>query len=103
MLREIVEDFHLLLALPERAATMAEFDAHLGETWFSWYGATDGSQPVYFRIHSPVIIVELDNHAGVWLANRLPARFHVHSTLRLPNGNDYGRALLQAWRERQSA
>lgn len=100
MLREIVEDFHLLLAAPERAATMAEFDEHLSETWFSWYGATDGSQPIYFRIHSPVIIAELDNHAGVWLSNRLPARFHVHSTLRLPNGNDYGRALLRQWRSR---
>ncbi len=100
MLREIVEDFHLLLAAPERAATMAEFDAHLHETWFSWYGATDGSQPIYFRIHSPVIIAELDNHAGVWLSNRLPARFHVHSTLRLPNGNDYGRELLRQWRSR---
>lgn len=102
MLREIVEDFHLLLAAPERAATMAEFEGHLNETWFSWYGATDGSQPIYFRIHSPVIIAELDNHAGVWLSNRLPARFHVHSTLRLPNGNDYGRALLEQWRSRST-
>jgi len=47
-----------------------------------------------------VILVELDHHAGVWLSNRLPARFHVHSTLRLPNGNDYGRAYIEQWRRR---
>ncbi|GAA1915662.1 DUF3500 domain-containing protein [Microbacterium aoyamense] len=98
LLRSVVEDFLLLLRAPQRALTLADYDAHLDETWFSWYGATDGSQPVYFRIQSPVIIAELDNHAGVWLTNRLPARFHVHSTLRLPNGNDYGRAYIAQWR-----
>ncbi|MFJ8896431.1 DUF3500 domain-containing protein [Leifsonia sp. NPDC102414] len=97
MLRAIVADFLLLLREPQRDLTLAEFDAHLDETWLSWYGATDGSQPVYFRIQSPVILAELDNHAGVWLANRLPARFHVHTTLRMPNGNDYGKAFIASW------
>ncbi|MEL5991787.1 DUF3500 domain-containing protein [Microbacterium sp. 9H2] len=92
ILRAIVEDFHLLQRAPQRALTMAEFDEHLDETRFAWYGATDGTQPVYFRIQSPVIVAELDNHAGVWLANKLPARFHVHTCLRLPNGNDCGKA-----------
>jgi len=92
----LVEDFHLLLIEAQREQTMAEYRAHLDETWFSWYGATDGSEPFYFRIQSPVILAELDHHAGVWLNNRLPARFHVHTTLRLPNGNDYGKALIRA-------
>ncbi|MFG1928787.1 DUF3500 domain-containing protein [Cryptosporangium sp. NPDC048952] len=96
-LRGIVADFLVLLVEPQRAATLAEYDAHLDETYFSWYGATDGSQPFYLRVHSPVILAELDHHAGVWLTNRLPARFHVHTTLRHPNGNDYGRALIAAW------
>lgn len=100
LLRSIVEDFHLLLRAPQRALTLADYDAHLGETWFSWYGATDGSEPFYFRVQSPVIVAEFDDHAGVWLSNRLPARFHVHTTLRLPNGNDYARAYLAQWRER---
>ncbi|MFE6966180.1 DUF3500 domain-containing protein [Agromyces sp. NPDC057679] len=98
LVRRIVADFHALLREPQRAEMLACYDAHLDETWFSWYGATDGSEPVYFRIQSPVVIAELDNHAGVWLANRLPARFHVHTTLRLPNGNDYGRAWIAQWR-----
>lgn len=94
LLRSIAEDFLLLLTDSQRQATLADFDAHRTDTYFSWYGATDGSQPFYFRIHSPVILAELDHHAGVWLNNRLPARFHVHTTLRHPNGNDYGKAYL---------
>jgi hypothetical protein len=100
LLRSVIEDFLVLLVQPQREATLRDVDAHLEETWFSWYGATDGTQPFYFRIQSPVVIAELDNHAGVWLNNRLPARFHVHTTLRLPNGNDYGRAYIDQWRAR---
>ena len=100
LLRRIAEDFHLLLTPAQRQLTMEDFDRHVEETWFCWYGATDGSQPFYFRIQSPVIIAELDHHAGVWLNNRLPARFHVHTTLRLPNGNDYGHAYLAQLRSR---
>ena len=100
LLRALVEDSLLLLLQPQRELTLAEYDAHLEDTWFSWYGATDGSQPFYVRVQSPVLITELDHHAGVWLSNRLPARFHVHTTLRQPNGNDYGRALIAQWRER---
>jgi hypothetical protein len=103
LLRDIAEDFLLLLVEPQREATLRDFDAHLDETYFAWYGATDGSQPFYFRIQSPVILAELDHHAGVWLNNRLPARFHVHTTLRLPNGNDYGRAYLAQSRARAVA
>lgn len=94
LLRSIVEDCFLLLRDDQRRLTMAAVDAHRAQTHFAWYGATDGSTPFYFRIHSPVVITELDHHAGVWLNNRLPARFHVHTTLRLPNGNDYANAYL---------
>jgi Protein of unknown function (DUF3500) len=94
-LRAIVEDFLLLLTAPQRELAMQDVDAHRDETWFSWYGATDGSQPFYLRVQSPVVLAELDHHAGVWLSNELPARFHVHTTLRLPNGNDYGRAYVR--------
>lgn len=100
LLRQIVADFLLLLVDDQRELTLAEYDAHVRETWFSWYGATDGSQPFYFRIHGPVLIAEFDDHAGVWLTNTLPARFHVHTTLRHPNGNDYAKALIAQWRKR---
>ncbi|MGW2788214.1 DUF3500 domain-containing protein [Streptomyces populi] len=99
LLRRVVADYLHLLVDEQRDLTLAEYDAHVGETWFSWYGATDGSQPFYFRVHSPVLIAEFDDHAGVWLTNKLPARFHVHTVLRHPNGNDYAKALIARWRE----
>ena len=101
LLLAIIEDFLLLLRDEQRAATMADAERFLDETHFSWYGATDGSQPFYFRVQSPLLIAELDHHAGVWLTNRLPARFHVHTTLRMMNGLDYGKALLAQWHATQ--
>ncbi|MDN4476315.1 DUF3500 domain-containing protein [Demequina sp. SYSU T00192] len=95
LLRGIVEDFLLLLPDDQRALALADVEAHLAETHLAWYGATDGSQPFYLRIHGPSFLGELDHHAGVWLSNRVPQRFHVHTTLRLPNGNDYGKAYIR--------
>ena len=103
LLRSVIEDFLLLLKPRQRALTMADVDAHWADTRFSWYGATDGSQPFYFRVQSPTILAELDHHAGVGLNNRLPARVHVHTTLRLPNGNDYAKAYLAEWARRTAS
>ncbi|MDN4478966.1 DUF3500 domain-containing protein [Demequina sp. SYSU T00039] len=103
LLRAIVEDFLLLLPDAQRERALSEVADYLPETHLAWYGATDGSQPFYFRIQSPVILAELDHHAGVWLSNRVPQRFHVHTTLRLPNGNDYGKAYLRQWRAARPA
>ncbi len=100
-LRAVVEDALVLLRDDQRALTLAEFDAHVDDTHVAWYGATDGSGPFYVRVHSPVLLAELDHHAGVWLANETPARFHVHTTFRHPNGGDYGHALVERWRVRR--
>ncbi len=51
--------------------------------------------PFYYRIQSPVIFIEFDHHAGVFLTNAEPAKFHVHTIVRTPNGNDYGIDLLR--------
>ncbi len=67
---------------------------HLGETRFAWRGGHDDHSAFYYRIHSPVLLVEYDNHPGVFLTNPEPARFHIHTIVRAPNGNDYGRDLL---------
>ncbi|WP_306231599.1 DUF3500 domain-containing protein [Agrococcus beijingensis] len=98
----IVDDFLLLLRDDQRALTLADVEAHRDDTWFAWYSGTDGTEPFYLRIQSPVIVAELDHHAGVWLSNRVPQRFHVHTILRLPNGNDYGRAYIEQWRRRRT-
>jgi len=69
--------------------------AHLDETWFAWIGDT-ASAPFYYRVHSPVILIELDHHPGILLDNDEPEPFHVHTIVRQPNGGDYGMELVRA-------
>jgi fructose-1,6-bisphosphatase/inositol monophosphatase family enzyme len=79
---------------------MREVASHLDETWFSWYGGTGDESPFYYRVHSPVILVEFDHHPGVAFDNEAPTRHHVHTVLRTPNGGDYGADLLRQHHER---
>jgi Protein of unknown function (DUF3500) len=71
-------------------ARLAEIERHLGETQFCWIGGFDEVSPFYYRIQSPVTFIEFDHHSGVFLTNPEPAKFHVHTIVRTPNGNDYG-------------
>lgn len=82
------------------AVRMAEVIDHLDDTWFSWYGGYDDVEPFYYRLHSPVVLVEFDHHPGVVLDNETPTRHHVHTVLRTPNGGDYGSDLLAQHHER---
>jgi fructose-1,6-bisphosphatase/inositol monophosphatase family enzyme len=78
---------------------MEEVAAHVDETWFSWYGGFDDEAPFYYRVHSPVILVEFDHHPGVVFDNEVPTRHHVHTVVRTPNGGDYGADLLRQHHE----
>lgn len=77
------------------AARLLEIERHLESTHFAWVGPVNDVDPFYFRIHSPVALIEFDHHSGIFLANREPERFHVHTIVRTPNGGDYGADLLQ--------
>lgn len=77
------------------AARLGEVERHLADTHFCWIGGRDEESPFYYRIQSPVIFIEFDHHAGVFLTNAEPAKFHVHTIVRTPNGNDYGIDLLR--------
>jgi hypothetical protein len=77
------------------AARLAEVERHLAETHFCWIGGVAAESPFYYRIQSPVILIEFDHHAGVFLTNAEPAKFHVHTIVRTPNSNDYGVDLLR--------
>lgn len=43
----------------------------------------------------PVVLVEFDHQRGIALASDQPSRTHIHTVIRTPNGNDYGRDLLR--------
>ena len=86
-----------LAYLPEgpRAARISDFERHLDETHFCWIGGLGEEDPFYYRIQGPVLLIEFDHHAGVFLGNPTPQRFHVHTVVRTPNGNDYGMAVVR--------
>jgi hypothetical protein len=83
-----------LPAAPD-AARMEEIERHLGDTHFCWIGGYSDASTFYYRVQSPVVLIEFDHHAGVFLTNAEPAKFHVHTIVRTPNGNDYGIDLLR--------
>ncbi|MEV7976798.1 DUF3500 domain-containing protein [Streptomyces sp. NPDC086519] len=86
-----------LEALPEkpRAHRRAQVKQHLDTTHLAWIGTWDEGAPFYYRVHSPVVLIEYDNHPGIFLDNDEPEPFHVHTIVRTPNGGDYGKDLLR--------
>ena len=78
---------------------MSEVEAHLDDTYFAWIGGTADDSVYYYRIHSPVIMIEFDHETPVGLRHLyppgVPYQEHIHSVVRTPNGNDYGKDLLR--------
>lgn len=79
---------------------MDEVRKHLDRTHFAWIGKTEADGVFYYRIHSPVILIEFDHQSLVGIRHlsenpRAPNRQHIHVVIRTPNGNDYGKDLLR--------
>lgn len=78
---------------------MDEVEAHIDRTHFAWIGDTSDDAVFYYRIHSPVILIEFDHQAPVgmrqYYPDRSPVHQHIHVVVRTPNGNDYGKDLLR--------
>lgn len=81
-------------------AKMDEVDRHIENTWFTWIGGTQHDSVFYYRIQSPVILIEFDHQRPANLSKfaadpMKPTRQHIHCVVRTPNGNDYGKDLLR--------
>jgi hypothetical protein len=79
---------------------MDDVRRHLDRTYFAWLGGTEPGSVFYYRIHSPVILIEFDHQVPVGLRHlsktpNLPNPEHIHVVVRTPNGNDYGKDLLR--------
>lgn len=75
---------------------MSEVREHLDRTFFGWIGSTESDGVFYYRIHSPVILIEFDHQRPIALGrSNTPTRQHIHTVVRTPNGNDYGTDLLR--------
>ncbi len=79
---------------------LAEVEKYLDDTYFAWIGESNDKSVYYFRIHSPVVLIEFDHQRPVGLRHlssnaQLPDHEHIHTVIRTPNGNDYGKDLLR--------
>lgn len=99
---------------------MKEVEEHLDDTYFYWIGETKDSSAFYYRVHSPVVLIEYDAQSPLAYGNKssgaggeggsggggggggmgggpggTPTQQHIHTIIRTPNGNDYGVDLLK--------
>jgi len=79
---------------------MQEVERQLDATRFAWIGGTAPDSVFYYRIHSPVVLIEFDHQRPANLRSQTqtpdkPTRQHIHVVVRTPNGNDYGKDLLR--------
>ncbi|MCA2965373.1 MAG: DUF3500 domain-containing protein [Acidobacteriaceae bacterium] len=96
----LVEAYVSNLDAGHAKAKMDEVKSHLDRTYFAWIGGTEEKSVYYYRVHSPVILIEFDHQLPVGLrhlskAPNLPDHEHIHIVIRTPNGNDYGKDLLR--------
>ncbi|MEX0976129.1 MAG: DUF3500 domain-containing protein [Woeseia sp.] len=78
--------------------TIAKVEQHLDDTYFAWIGESEEDAVFYYRIFSPVILIEFDHQKPANLRHLYPPapnRQHIHVVVRTPNGNDYGKDLLR--------
>jgi hypothetical protein len=78
---------------------MADVESHVDATHFAWKGGDTADSVFYYRIHSPVILIEFDHQRPAGLRHvfdpQKPMLEHIHTVVRIPNGNDYGMDLLR--------
>lgn len=119
LLLRAVEAYTGCLRPGHAAVRLEEVRRYLPETRFAWAGEMEEgpASTFYYRIHSPVILIEFDHPSispirpevaatlkdGDTLGAGRHTQNHVHTIVRTPNGNDYGRDLLRQHYERAHA
>lgn len=95
-LLELIQEYVGNMREPHAKVRMSEVETHLDKTHFAWIGGTTSESVYYYRIHSPVILIEFDHQRRVApFRTSEPTRDHIHTVVRTPNGNDYGKDLLR--------
>jgi hypothetical protein len=101
--RRLVELVHLYvsnMADGHARVKMDEVTKHLEDTCFAWIGGSQADSVFYYRVQSPVVLIEFDHQRPANLAkfaadSKKPTQQHIHCVVRTPNGNDYGKDLLR--------
>ncbi len=95
LMRKLIDTYVGRIRPGHAAVRWSEVEKHLSETYFGWIGQWDQTSPFYYRVHSPVVLIEFDHLPGIIWDNAEPTRDHIHTVVRTPNGNDYSRDLLR--------
>jgi Protein of unknown function (DUF3500) len=95
LLLDVLETYVGRIRPGHAGVRLDEVKQYVAETHFAWMGGADEAGVFYYRIHSPVILIEFDHQRGIAFDNDTPSRQHIHTVVRTPNGNDYGRDLLR--------
>lgn len=78
---------------------MNDVEKHLDETYFSWIGDMSYHGVFYYRIHGPTVLIEFDHQEPIGVPGPNnpggATRNHIHTIVRTPNGNDYGKDYLR--------
>jgi hypothetical protein len=101
--RRLVELVHLYvsnMADGHARVKMDEVTKHIEDTCFAWIGGSQADSVFYYRVQSPVVLIEFDHQRPANLAkfaadSKKPTQQHIHCVVRTPNGNDYGKDLLR--------
>ena len=105
-LLELIAEYVNNLREGQAIIKMEEVQHYLKETNFSWVQGDNPDGPFYYRIHSPVILIEFDHQTPVFIYDPSnpypgPVKSHIHTVVRTPNGNDYGKDLLREHLEKE--
>lgn len=96
LLLKVVDGFVGHMSDGHAKIKMDEVRDHLDRTYFAWIGGIEDDDVFYYRVHSPVVLIEFDHQRPIFMRlPRVPQRQHVHAVIRTPNGNDYGKDLLR--------
>ena len=104
LLLELVGEYVGNMSDGHAKVKMSEVKEHLDRTYFAWVGGTSTDSVFYYRVHSPVVLIEFDHQRRVApFRSNLPTRDHIHAVVRTPNGNDYGKDILRQHYEKHHA
>ena len=67
--KSLIETYVCRLRDGHADAWMKQVDQHLDETYFAWIGGFSNDDVFYYRVHSPVILIEFDHLKGIALEN----------------------------------
>jgi hypothetical protein len=104
LLTDVIAEFVNNMDDGHAKVRMQEVRAHLADTYFAWIGDSSADSVFYYRIHSPVMLIEFDHQTPVALEGpKVANRQHIHTVVRTPNGNDYGKDLLRLHYEKNKS